>query len=140
MAIYEPLPVRPRKASASRRRRNTTRLPYRLAKLAPGAVTILLVSTWTDAKGPTERTFLATARDATGAKVQLPPGGSRDIAALVQGAFPGADWDRNQTWHADGNHLTTLAAKPRWATDPGFIASVQARLIDIPDDFMGNGR
>ena len=26
---------------------------------------------------------------------------------------------------------------PRWATDPDFIASVQAGLIDIEDEFMG---
>ena len=26
---------------------------------------------------------------------------------------------------------------PRWATDPGFIASIEAGLIDIDDEFMG---
>jgi hypothetical protein len=104
--VDEFLPVRPRKASASRRRRHQTQLPFKLNRYAPGAVTILLTPVWTDALGPSERVFLATARNAGGDAIKLPAGGSRDIAALVQGAFPAADWNRPQTWRADTNQVT----------------------------------
>jgi hypothetical protein len=105
--ILEALPIRPRKASAGRRRRHHTQLPYRLDQIAPGAATILITPVWTDARGPMERTFLARALDTTGQKIRFPAGGSRQIASLMQGAFPAADWDRVQTWHADTNTLTT---------------------------------
>jgi hypothetical protein len=34
----------------------------------------------------------------------------------------------------------TPSRVPRWATDPDFIASIEAGHIDIDDDFMGEPR
>lgn len=104
--VLEALPVHPRRASASRRRRHHTRLPYRLHQIAPGAVTILVTPIWSDARGATERTYLARALDAEGRVLKFPAGGSRRIAALLQGAYPAADWNRPQTWTAETNTLT----------------------------------
>ena len=101
----ESLPVRPRRSSASRRRRHHTQLPYRLHQVAPGAVTILVTPILTDSRGSTERTFLARALDAHGRIIKFPAGGSRRIAALLQGTYPGADWNRPQTWTADTNQI-----------------------------------
>lgn len=105
-SILEPLPVRPRRSSASRRRRHHTQLPYRLHQVAPGAVTILVTPIWTDTRGTSERTFLARALDGQGRIVKFPAGGSRRIASLLQGTYPCADWNRPQTWTADTNRLT----------------------------------
>ena len=105
--VHEFLPVRPRKASAARRRRHLTQLPYRLDQIIPGVTKVLLTPVWSDAKGPTERIFVVLARDTDGEQIQLPRGASRDIAALIQGAYPAANWDQTQTWHADTNELTT---------------------------------
>jgi hypothetical protein len=113
--VDEYLPVRPRKASASRRRRHLARLPYRLRQYAPSAVSILLAPVWTDTQGPQERVFVARALDANGTPVNIPQGGSRAIASLLQGAFPGADWNQTQTWHAKTNQLTTWQQQERRA-------------------------
>ena len=32
----------------------------------------------------------------------------------------------------------TKPRAPRWASDPNFIASIEAGLIDIDDEFMGD--
>ncbi|WP_189783056.1 hypothetical protein [Streptomyces capitiformicae] len=113
MLVAEHLPARPRKASASRRRRHHSRLPYRLHQHAPAAASILLAPVWTDTQGPQERVFVARALDANGEPVRIPPGGSRQIASLLQGAFPGADWNQAQTWHAKTNQLTTWQQQER---------------------------
>lgn len=113
--VDEYLPVRPRKSSASRRRRHHFRLPYRLHQHAPAAASILLAPVWTDTQGPQERVFVARALDAAGAPVRIQPGGSRAIAALLQGAFPAADWNQTQTWHAKTNQLTTWQQQERRA-------------------------
>lgn len=107
IAISEHLPVRPRRASASRRRRHVTQLAYRVHQIIPGAERVLLTPVWTDAKGPMERVFVVTARNADGQHLKLPRGGSRQLASLMQGAYPTADWDRPQTWHGDSNQLVT---------------------------------
>lgn len=99
-------PLHPRKASAGRRRRHRAQLGYRVRLIAPGAVTVLLNPFWSDARGPFERVYVVTARDADGDRIDLPRGGSRQIAALMQGAFPGADWNQAQTWRADTSTLT----------------------------------
>ncbi|GAB2718493.1 hypothetical protein [Streptomyces bullii] len=104
--VLEALPSRPRKASASRRRRHQHQLPWRLHQIAPGATTILVTPIWTDATGTTERTYLARALDARGQVIKFAAGGSRRIASLLQGAYPCADWNRPQTWHAETNTLT----------------------------------
>lgn len=104
-AVLEVLPVHPRRSSASRRRRHQTQLPYRLHQIAPGAVTILVTPIWSDTRGTSERTFLARALDVQGRIVKFPAGGSRRIASLLQGAHPGADWNRPQTWTAGTNRL-----------------------------------
>ncbi|NUP35954.1 MAG: hypothetical protein HOY76_02760 [Streptomyces sp.] len=105
--IDEYLPVRPRKASASRRRRHVNQLRFRLQQHAPGAVSILLTPVWVDGHGPQERVFVARALAATGKPLLLRPGSSRAIAALLQGAFPTADWNQAQTWRADTNRITS---------------------------------
>lgn len=103
---HEAHPLHPRKASASRRRRYAKQLPWRINAIAPGAVTVLLAPVWSDATGPSHRVYLAQCMDATGSRLKLPRGGSRQLAALMQGAFPGADWNRPQSWRADSNQLT----------------------------------
>ncbi|GAP46938.1 hypothetical protein [Streptomyces azureus] len=104
--VMEALPARPRKASASRRRRHQHQLGYRLHQIAPGAATILVTPIWTDATGATERTYLARALGVDGQIIKFAAGGSQRIAALLQGAYPGADWDRPQTWTAETNTVT----------------------------------
>ncbi|MFF4346745.1 hypothetical protein [Streptomyces sp. NPDC001530] len=99
-------PLHPRKASAARRRRHQRQLPWRISQIAPDAVTVLLAPVWTDTTGESHRHYLAQCFDADGHKLRLPLGGSRQLAALMQGAFPGADWNRAQTWRADTNQLT----------------------------------
>lgn len=106
----EALPARPRKASAGRRRRHHTQLPYRLRQIAPGAATILLTPIWMDGTGRSVRHYLARALDRDGRIVRFHAGGSQRIAALLQGAFPAADWNRPQTWHAETNSLTVRRA------------------------------
>jgi hypothetical protein len=105
--VVESLPVRPRKASASRRRRHIQQLPYRLHLIAPGAATILVTPIWTDGRGDGVRHYLARALDRRGRIVKFAAGGSQRIASLLQGAYPAADWNRPQTWHAATNTLTT---------------------------------
>lgn len=112
--VSEFLPVRPRRASAGRRRRHRTQLAYRVARVVPGAATILITPIWTDAHGPMEQVFLARALSPDGTSLRLPQGGSRDIAALMQAAYPDANWERAQTWHADTNELVAWQP-PRWA-------------------------
>lgn len=104
-ADREAHPLHPRKASAGRRRRHLKQLPYRVHAVAPGAVTVLITSCWSDATGHTHRVLLAQCLDADGQRIRLPRGGSQRLAALLQGAFPGADWDRPQSWRADTNQL-----------------------------------
>ncbi|MFJ2961231.1 hypothetical protein ACIPIC_02840 [Streptomyces collinus] len=104
--VMEALPARPRKASASRRRRHQHQLAWRLHQIAPGAATILLTPIWTDATGATERTYLARALGRDGQIIKFQAGGSRRIAALLQGAYPQADWNRPQTWTAATNTVT----------------------------------
>jgi hypothetical protein len=99
-------PLRPRRASASRRRRHQRQLAWRIHQIAPGAVTVLLAPVWTDGTGESRRHFLAQCFDGGGTKLRLPVGGSRHLADLMQGAFPAADWNRAQTWRADTNQLT----------------------------------
>ncbi|MFJ9740880.1 hypothetical protein [Streptomyces sp. NPDC101166] len=110
--VVEHLPVRPRKASASRRRRHVQQLPYRLHQIAPGAATILVTPIWTDRSGDGVRNYLARALDARGRILKFPAGGSQRIASLLQGAYPAADWDRPQTWNAASNALTTRKPLP----------------------------
>lgn len=121
-------PLHPKKASASRRRRHGRQLPYRVGQIAPGAATVLLTPVWTDVHGPSERVYVVTARSATGKQhLKLPRGGSRRLAALMQGAFPGADWNRPQTWHADSNRLTTWGQASRSfrdSADAGYVESL----------------
>jgi hypothetical protein len=99
-------PLHPRKASAGRRRRHQRQLPWRIHQIAPGAVTVLLAPVWTDTSGESHRHYLAQCFNADGKKLRLPLGGSRQLAALLQGAHPGADWNRAQSWKADTNQLT----------------------------------
>lgn len=106
MAVIEALPLRPRKASAGRRRRHKTQLVHRIHRIAPGAATVLVTPLWTDMSGIGERHYIARALTADGAVLKFPAGGSRQITALLQGAYPGANWDHPQTWHAASNTLT----------------------------------
>ncbi|OUD03366.1 hypothetical protein [Streptomyces swartbergensis] len=104
--VTEALPARPRKASAGRRRRHQQQLPWRLHQIAPDAVTILVTPIWMDGTGRSVRHYLARAFDTNGQIIKFQAGGSRRIASLLQGAYPQADWNRAQTWHADTNTLT----------------------------------
>ncbi|BBC30066.1 hypothetical protein SGFS_013600 [Streptomyces graminofaciens] len=104
--VIEVLPVRPRKASAARRRRHQARLYHRLNQIVPGAATILITPLWTDGTGREERHYLARALTPDGRVLKFQAGGSRQITALLQGAYPAADWDHPQTWTAATNQLT----------------------------------
>lgn len=116
----EHLPVRPRKASASRRRRHLTQLAWRVRQIAPGAETVFLTRTWTDATGVADCTYVANVRDGRGNQLRLPAGGSRRIAALMQGAHPDADWGRAQTWRASTGRLTV------WSPPTADFAATEA--------------
>ncbi|MFE7899235.1 hypothetical protein ACFU3E_17230 [Streptomyces sp. NPDC057424] len=104
--VLEALPARPRKASAARRRRHQHQLPWRLHQIAPDAATILVTPIWMDGTGRSVRHYLARALDGNGQIIRFQAGGSQRIAALLQGAYPGADWNRPQTWTAATNSLT----------------------------------
>jgi len=104
--VVEALPVRPRKASASRRRRHQTQLAHRINCIAPGAVTVLVTPLWTDPTGVAERHFVARALNSDGKFLKFEAGGSRQITALLQGAWPQANWSHPQSWRADTNTLT----------------------------------
>lgn len=106
-------PLHPRKASASRRRRHRTQLAWRIHRIVPDAVTVLLTPAWLDVHGPMERVFVVTARDSEGRRLRLPRGGSRQIAALMQGAYPAADWNHAHTWRADSEGLLGWQARGR---------------------------
>jgi len=106
-------PLHPRKASASRRRRHLRQLAWRVNEIAPGAITVLLNPYWSDCHGPSERVYVVTARDAAGDRIQLPAGGSRRLASLMQGAYPAANWNTTQTWRADTHTLTSWRAGGR---------------------------
>lgn len=104
-------PVHPRRASAARRRRHFKQLAYRVHRIAPGAVTVLLAPVWTDATGEAHRVFIAQCMDGDGRRLKLPAGGSRNLADLMQGVFPAVDWNQAQTWRADSNRLTTWSER-----------------------------
>lgn len=113
--VAEHLPTRPCKSSAGRRRRHVKQLTYRIHQIVPAAHTVLLTPVWTDAHGDPEVVFMALVRDGSGRALKLRSGSSRQLAALVQGAFPTADWSRSQTWRADINGLVSLPhALGRW--------------------------
>lgn len=106
--VAEHLPTRPRKASAGRRRRHLAQLAYRIHQIVPAAHTVLLTPVSTTVHGDPEVVFMARVRDESGQALKLRSGGSRQIAALVQGAYPASDWSRSQTWRADTNLLTPV--------------------------------
>jgi hypothetical protein len=103
--VIEALPLHPRKASASRRRRHQARLQHRLNEIVPGAATILITPLWTDATGKGVRHFLARALTGDGQVLRFQAGGSRQITELLQGAYPVANWDHPQTWTAATGRL-----------------------------------
>ena len=102
----EARPVRPRKGSASRRRRHKRQLPFRLHQIAPGAATILVTPIWMDGTGSSVRHYLARALTADGRIIKFVPGGSQRIASLLQAVYPGANWDHPLTWTAATGTLT----------------------------------
>lgn len=108
-------PVRPRKASAGRRRRHMRQLPWRLRQIAPGAVTILLTPIWTDGSGDSTRHYLARALDTDGRIIKFAAGGSARIASLLQAVYPGANWDHPLTWTAADNTLTDRISRKQVA-------------------------
>lgn len=123
----ETFPAHPRRSSASRRRRHCKQLPFRIREIAPNAATVLATPVWTGTSGETTRAFAIRATDPDGAMIRLPRGGSRRLAALLQGAYPAADWDRTQTWHADDNRLTVWGATSRAfrdTADAGYVESL----------------
>jgi hypothetical protein len=105
-ADRETHPLHPRRASASRRRRHLKQLSWRVRAIAPGAITVLVTPLWTDTSGTGVRHVVARALTADGQIVKFPAGGSRQITALLQGAYPAANWDHPQTWSAARNTLT----------------------------------
>lgn len=128
-AFSEHLPMRPRKASAGRRRRHLAQLTWRIQQIAPGAVTVLLTPVWTDTTGEMLRVYVVTARTRDGVRLKLPQGGSRRIAALIQGAHPEAAWDQAQTWRAATGRLTVWSPP-----SPDFLATVSAGYVETLDE------
>lgn len=110
-ADLEAHPLHPRRASASRRRRHLKQLAWRIRAIAPGAVTVLVTPLWTDTTGAGVRHVVARALTADGRVVKFPAGGSRQITALLQGAYPAANWDHPQSWRAATNSLTDRISK-----------------------------
>jgi hypothetical protein len=109
--VIEALPLHPRKASASRRRRHQARLQHRLDQIVPGAATILITPLWTDGTGHSERHFLARALTGDGKALKFEAGGSRQITALMQGAYPSVNWDHPQTWDVANGRLVDRISK-----------------------------
>lgn len=125
----EAVPLHPRRSSAGRRRRHCKQLPFRIAQIAPGAVAVLATPVWTDTSGEMTQTFVIRASTVEGAMIRLPRGGSRRLAALLQGAFPAVDWERTHTWHADTGRLTTWGQTSRAfrdTADAGYVESLTA--------------
>lgn len=114
--VIETLPVRPRKASASRRRRHQTQLAHRIGQIAPGAVTVLVTPLWTDPSGAAERHFVARALNSDGRFLKFQAGGSRQITALLQGAYPAVNWSHPQCWTAATNTLTDRITRKQVAS------------------------
>lgn len=110
--VVEALPLHPRKASAARRRRHQARLQHRLDQIVPGAATILITPLWTDGSGDGVRHYLARALTPDGRVLKFPAGGSRQIAVLLQGAFPAANWIHPQTWEAASGRLVDRTSRP----------------------------
>lgn len=102
LARVEALPVHPRRSSAGTRRHHRKYLPYRLSRIAPGAVRILIAPLPGD---DGQQTFVVLAWRADGSRIRPPAGSSSRIAGLLQGAFP-ADWTVPQTWTAATNGLS----------------------------------
>lgn len=119
---------RPRKASAGTRRNHLRRLPHRIHDLLPGAATILVtpVSWFTDTDGRPASRYVLVAYDTDGNRIRHQAGTIARAVALLQGAFPTADWTTAQTWHATGNRLTT------WGT-PAPRRRRPARVEQISD-------
>lgn len=103
--------VRPRRASASRRRRRHQQLAWRLHQVAPDAVTILVTPIWMDGCGKGVRHYLARAFDSDGQIIKFAAGGSQRIASLLQAVYPGANWDQPQSWNAATNTLTNRISR-----------------------------
>ncbi|WP_306317307.1 MULTISPECIES: hypothetical protein [unclassified Streptomyces] len=124
----EEVPLHPRRSSAGRRRRHCKQLPFRIREIAPGAVTVLATPVWTDTSGEMTQTFVVRATTADGQMIRLPQGGSRRLAALLQGAFPAADWRETQTWHADTGRLTVWGPQAsrafRETADAGYVETL----------------
>jgi hypothetical protein len=104
--VTEFAPVHPRKASASRRRRYLKQLPFHLHQIVPGAATVLVTSvTWEDGDRA-ELVYHLVVRDFFGTQMPVLRDDTLDIVALLQKAFPSANWARPQTWHWRGNRLS----------------------------------
>ncbi|WP_405769176.1 hypothetical protein OG539_32555 [Actinacidiphila glaucinigra] len=99
------LPARPRKTSASRRRRRITQLPYRLHQVVPGAAKILVTSVLMAIDDDSHVVYHLVVRDSTGRQIRVVADQREDIVALLQAAWPQADWSRAQTWTWRGNDL-----------------------------------
>lgn len=106
--VAEHLPIRPRRPSSARRRRHLAQLAYRIHLIVPTAHTVLLTPVSTTEHGDPEVVFMALVRDVRGQALKLPSGGSRQLAVLIRGAHPSADWSCSQTWRADTSTLTPV--------------------------------
>lgn len=101
MTCINTSPTRPRRASASRRRRRTTQLAYHIRQLVPGASRVSVVPVvWTDASGYTELVHAVTVYATDGRFLPKPSASGRQIVHLLQGAYPSARWDLPLTWSA----------------------------------------
>lgn len=130
----EARPVRPRAASAGRRRRYVKQLRWEIGKVASGAQTVMLTPiTWADEE-PTRWIYRALVRDADGQALTLAQGGTERLTTLLQAAYPRADWGRPQTWHADSNRLTTWGQASRNfrdSDDAGYVVGLDAYSIRL---------
>lgn len=97
MTATELQPLRPHQSSAATVRHHRKYLPWRLREVVPGAHIVRATPVCTGEGWA----FVVLALDEQRQAIRLPRGGHARISGLLRGAFPGARWDRTQTWHAD---------------------------------------
>jgi hypothetical protein len=111
----EYLPVHPRKASAATVRHRRNRLAFDLHRIVPGAVSVLATPVQLDVAGTPDTVFNAVIYGPAGERIMPPTESTHRIVALLQAAFPSADWSVCQSWRADTNRLTAqIPGVPAW--------------------------
>lgn len=103
--------ARPRKASAGTRRHRIKYLTWQLRQHYPNAHQVFVTPiTWADDSDRPDVLYTVSAYDSNGRRIVGRPAANARVVALLQGAFPAADWWQPQTWHAATNRLSPAQA------------------------------